>query len=202
MSSTNHTTNYNLPQFVGTDKPAWLGDINPAMSAIDTQMKNNADGIAGILSMFNLTSTSSKQASALISISGVSTSGNFRLAQNNAGSIFKFYNNIRIVNTNDSTINIPLTAIPGMNGWYGLKVLQLNELPSEGYYVASAGTYTFSENEGANLQDVSPADFIVGSDGYVYILGSYISSWGVHGHQQIKIFFPPCIYFNANFGDQ
>ena len=43
MSSTNHTTNYNLPQFIGSDKPAWLGDINPAMSAIDAQMKLNAD---------------------------------------------------------------------------------------------------------------------------------------------------------------
>lgn len=42
MSSTNHTTNYNLPQFVGSDKPAWLGDINPAFEAIDTQMKANA----------------------------------------------------------------------------------------------------------------------------------------------------------------
>ena len=42
MSSTNHTTNYNLPQFVGTDKPAWLGDVNPAMSAIDTAMHTNA----------------------------------------------------------------------------------------------------------------------------------------------------------------
>ena len=42
MSSTNHTTNYNLPQFVGSDKPAWLGDINPAFSAIDTAMHANA----------------------------------------------------------------------------------------------------------------------------------------------------------------
>ena len=42
MSSTNHTTNYNLPQFVGSDKPAWLGDINPAMNAIDTAMHANA----------------------------------------------------------------------------------------------------------------------------------------------------------------
>lgn len=42
MSSTNHTTNYNLPQYVGSDKPAWLGDINPAMSAIDTAMHANA----------------------------------------------------------------------------------------------------------------------------------------------------------------
>lgn len=43
MSSTNHTTNYNLPQFIGTDKPAWLGDVNPALAAIDAQMKLNAD---------------------------------------------------------------------------------------------------------------------------------------------------------------
>ena len=41
MGATNHTTNYNLPQFVGSDKPTWLGDVNGAMSAIDTQMKAN-----------------------------------------------------------------------------------------------------------------------------------------------------------------
>ena len=43
MSHTNSTANYNLPQFVGTDTPAWLTDVNGAMSAIDTQMKTNAD---------------------------------------------------------------------------------------------------------------------------------------------------------------
>ena len=43
MSYTNHTTNYNLPQYVGTDKPTYLGDFNTAMGAIDTQMKANAD---------------------------------------------------------------------------------------------------------------------------------------------------------------
>ena len=36
MSHTNTTPNYNLPQFVGSDKPAWLTDVNNAMSAIDT----------------------------------------------------------------------------------------------------------------------------------------------------------------------
>lgn len=43
MSATNHTTNYNLPQFIGTDKPTWLTDVNGALSTIDTQMKANAD---------------------------------------------------------------------------------------------------------------------------------------------------------------
>lgn len=43
MSHTNSTTNYSLPQFVGTDKPAWLTDINGAFSAIDTNLKTASD---------------------------------------------------------------------------------------------------------------------------------------------------------------
>lgn len=47
MSYTNHTSNYNLPQYVGTDKPTYLGDFNTAMGIIDTQMKSNADSATG-----------------------------------------------------------------------------------------------------------------------------------------------------------
>lgn len=36
MSSTNKTTNYELSQFLGTDKPAWLNDYNADMGKIDT----------------------------------------------------------------------------------------------------------------------------------------------------------------------
>lgn len=35
MSSTNKTTNYELSQFVGSDKPAWLTDYNQDMAKID-----------------------------------------------------------------------------------------------------------------------------------------------------------------------
>lgn len=35
MSSTNKTTNYELSQFIGSDKPAWLTDYNSDMSKID-----------------------------------------------------------------------------------------------------------------------------------------------------------------------
>lgn len=45
MTATNHTNNYNLSQFVGTDRPTWLGDYNGDMSKIDAQMKANADAI-------------------------------------------------------------------------------------------------------------------------------------------------------------
>lgn len=53
MSSTNKTTNYNLSQFLGSDKPAWLVDYNSDMSAIDTQMKANADAAASAQSTAN-----------------------------------------------------------------------------------------------------------------------------------------------------
>ena len=42
MGHTNSTANYDLPQFIGSDKPTWLGDFNGAMSAIDAAMANNA----------------------------------------------------------------------------------------------------------------------------------------------------------------
>ena len=46
MAATNHTENYNLSQFVGTDRPTWLGDYNSDMTKIDAQLKQNADDIA------------------------------------------------------------------------------------------------------------------------------------------------------------
>ena len=45
MTATNHTTNYNLSQFAGTDRPTWLGDYNGDMRKIDAQLKKNADAI-------------------------------------------------------------------------------------------------------------------------------------------------------------
>ena len=46
MAHTNSTTNYNLPQFISTDKPAWLSDVNGAMSDIDTAIHNAATDAA------------------------------------------------------------------------------------------------------------------------------------------------------------
>ena len=43
MSSTNQTSNYQLPLFIGTDKPTWLGDFNGAMNKIDTSIKGVSD---------------------------------------------------------------------------------------------------------------------------------------------------------------
>lgn len=50
MAHTNSTPNYALPQFITTDKPAWLTDINGAFSDIDTGLdaaKDAADNAQG-----------------------------------------------------------------------------------------------------------------------------------------------------------
>ena len=43
MGATNKTTNYELPQWIGTDKPTFLGDMNDAFLKIDTGMAENKD---------------------------------------------------------------------------------------------------------------------------------------------------------------
>lgn len=46
MSHTNSTTHYSLPQFIGTDTPAWLTDVNSAMSDIDAAVYAREQAIA------------------------------------------------------------------------------------------------------------------------------------------------------------
>lgn len=50
MSSTNKTSNYKLSQYIGTDKPTYLGDYNSDMLKIDTQLKANADSASNAAS--------------------------------------------------------------------------------------------------------------------------------------------------------
>lgn len=75
MAHTNSTPNYNLPQFLGTDKPAWLTDINNAMSVIDTAIaaaKTTADSADSAVS--GLAVTVGNHTSQLSTLSGAVTS--------------------------------------------------------------------------------------------------------------------------------
>ena len=51
MSATNKTSYYELPVFIGTDVPSWLGDWNNAMNAIDgaiNGVKTSADNAKNV----------------------------------------------------------------------------------------------------------------------------------------------------------
>lgn len=60
---TGETDNYDLPQFVGTDKPTWLGDFNSAMSAIDAGMAENASDITSLGTRVTSAESTATQAS-------------------------------------------------------------------------------------------------------------------------------------------
>lgn len=47
MSHTNATQHYQLPQFIGTDTPGWLTDVNQGFSAIDNAIYQRQQDIAG-----------------------------------------------------------------------------------------------------------------------------------------------------------
>ena len=46
MGHTNSTANLALPQFIGTDKPTWLSDVNGAFAAIDSYAGTNDAALA------------------------------------------------------------------------------------------------------------------------------------------------------------
>lgn len=64
MSSTNKTSHYNLPQFIGSDIPTWLGDFNSAMTAIDSGINAAATSASGAATTAEQASTDAAAAQA------------------------------------------------------------------------------------------------------------------------------------------
>ena len=83
MGHTNSTANLALPQFIGTDKPTWLGDINGAFSAIDSYAGTNDAAVAAAVSD---ASSAISQASAAVNTANTAntTAGNASTTANNA----------------------------------------------------------------------------------------------------------------------
>lgn len=116
MSATNATTNYSLPLFIGTDKPAWLVDFNGAMNAIDAQMKVNAtDILANAGSISSLSTTVSAHTTSISTMSGqISTlSTGLNTAQGNINTINSLIGNGEPTTT-DKTLIGAINEIYGM----------------------------------------------------------------------------------------
>lgn len=82
MASTNKTTNYELSQYIGTDKPTYLGDYNGDMLKIDTQMKANADSASDA----NTLATTAKNTADTASANAGTALTNANTAKNTADS--------------------------------------------------------------------------------------------------------------------
>lgn len=257
MSSTNHTTNYNLPQWVGSDKPAWLGDMNPAFTAIDTAIKANevAAGTAGtdattaknnIGTMADLSTTekgtlvgavnevNTKVGTAqntadtavandaqtalalnnfmlklnLTDFSNVSTiphngtlTGKFTLAQNNDGSIFKFYGQMELAGQGNIS---GWTGVAGLSGTYGIATgVYLGTAPTEAYVINTGGLVYQQNTSTYVVNQQNRCDIAVGTDGQIYLwaLNWQPASINVNSGYAQEILLPACLYFNGSFGD-
>lgn len=87
MAHTNQTTNYELSQFVGTDKPTFLGDYNGDMQKIDAAIKgakDTADGASTTAESAAALATTASQTATQAATDAASASANATTALNTA----------------------------------------------------------------------------------------------------------------------
>ena len=141
FAHTNQTANYDLPQFVGTDKPTWLGDFNEAMSDIDTGMHKNATDIASMQSdVTNATQAASQASQDVAGLTGTvnTLSGrvtNVETTANNASQTAS--SALNTANTANGKADTNASAISSIN----TSISDLNDKVDE------SGTYSTTETK-------------------------------------------------------
>lgn len=178
MSSTNKTTNYELSQYVGTDKPTYLGDYNSDMLKIDAQMKVNANGVASATSTANtasetantaITNASTAQTTAETAQANATTAGNtantaLNKANANEANITalqnKFnLNNIKQYNASDMIVNNNSFTITGTGGLARITVATNSDGSIAKIYGNIAGTASPTEPVSISIMtDLRPAE--------------------------------------------
>ena len=87
MAHTNSTSNYELSQFIGTDKPTFLGDYNGDMQKIDAAIKgakDTADGASTTANAASALATSASETATQAASDAASANANATTALNTA----------------------------------------------------------------------------------------------------------------------
>lgn len=225
MASTNKTQNYELSQYIGSDKPTYLGDYNTDMLKIDTQMKRNADNVASVGA--TATTASETANTALENASNAQTSANsanniattaLQKANTNETKIVNIEN---LLNLNDiinyqagnmtfqncSLIAGSLTVASNNNGSigkiYGNLVIQ-NDGTNQVKHILISGTHLRPDTPIV----LNPVGVFSGTPGISEPISVSIDRNGnldftvygsATGTGNVIIF--PCIYFMKDFGD-
>lgn len=126
------------------------------------------------------------------------------LAQSSDGSVFKLYGQMDITNTSTSAKRIPCVAVPGASGRYGLDTgLILNAAPTSAFTINPAGVRGNHNTALTNCNSIAITAVEVGTNGHIYIYGTQNSiGLNVDASTRVRIVYPPCVYYNTNFGDQ
>lgn len=152
FSHTNETENYDLPQFIGTDKPTWLGDFNTAMASIDTAMGANASNITSLGSRVTSAEGTASQASSDVAglTSTVNTlSGNVTTVTNTANNAQSTATSaLNTANTADGKADTNASAISGLDTRLDTAEANIANFNlttyASGSVTRSTGTYTLN----------------------------------------------------------
>lgn len=160
------------------------------------------NGLNDLIQKFNLSDTVT---TAQIAITRGSISKLPKLAQNSDGSVFKFYGPLQI-NAFSSTNGaaLPLTQVPGLSA--SQKGLATNcflaKRPSSAIIIDGAFFMARIVQADNNVTTASVGPIAIGTDGQIYIDPTNSgTSWSIDSGYFLRFYFPPCVYFNENFGD-
>ena len=168
FASTNQTTHYELSQYVGSDKPTYLGDYNGDMSKIDTgiyEAKNEADTNAtNIGTLTNLTTDA--KSSLVSAINEVDSH-----ADSNAGDIGTLNTAVASNTAHIGTMaNLETTEKTNLVG-------AINEVETniEKFNLTSFNTLTVKSTQNIANVSIFNVTLATNSDNSIYKLYGYIS---------------------------
>lgn len=157
MSSTNKTTNYKLSQYIGTDKPTYLGDYNSDMLKIDTQLKANADSAANASSAAGAAQAIAEKASKDVNTLNNSVTANSEdiasLKTKNAQQDVSIQNAVNVASSANNKANqneTNITDINTRNQW-----IQGTNIHNTGLPNYTKGSWNCSYNRLSGLLNIS-----------------------------------------------
>ena len=143
MASTNKTANYELSQFLGTDKPAWLSDYNQDMTKIDTQMKANADGVTAASGSASSANTAIGTLANLTTTAKTDLVSAVNEVDSNADTAYNTAS--QAVTTGESNS----TAITALTNYLNLSTFTTPTVSVSGGTISSAGVHCASNSDGS-----------------------------------------------------
>lgn len=170
MASTNKTTHYNLPLFVGTDKPTWLGDFNSAMTALDNAIYQAAQAAATAQSQATAANSTATAASsnattaiqnasqALTLANGYPVSNNITLTAGAAGgATVSSFNGKLSVNANKSLAQLNLSlSLTGSTALGSTVVANVPGYTANNSVSIGLLILQYTNSSGANATDIYP----------------------------------------------
>lgn len=199
----------NLQTTTKTDIVSAVNEVNTTAGTA-LNVANSAGGTAGatatdlanFIAKFNINATSSQ---ASVTPSRGSVTRVPTLSQNSDGSMFKFYGCLQInAFTSTSGASVPLTAIAGMTGYKGIATgCYLTTAPLTAYVINGGAYMSQSLQDDTRVVYNEPREIAVGTDGQIYVLASQTTAntEDIASGYFRRYYFPPCLYFNDNFGD-